>query len=38
VGIRKVQNLLGHRYVTIPPIYDKRRISVSKSASYDVPI
>ena len=38
VDIRKVQDLLGHRYITTTQIYDKRRRSTSESASHDVPI
>ncbi len=38
VDIRKVQDLLGHRHVTTTQIYDKRRRTVSESASHDVPI
>ena len=38
VDIRKVQDLLGHRYITTTQIYDKRRRSTAESASHDVPI
>ena len=38
VGIRKVQELLGHRHITTTQIYDKRRRSTAESASHDVPI
>ncbi len=33
-NIVKVQHLLGHRYITTPQIYDKRRRSTSESASH----
>jgi integrase/recombinase XerC len=38
VDIRKVQELLCHRYVTTTQIYDKRRRTTKESASHDVPI
>lgn len=38
VDIRKVQELLGHRHITMTQIYDKRRRSTAESASHDVPI
>lgn len=36
--ITSVQELLGHRHVTTTQIYDKRRRSMSESASHDVPL
>ena len=38
VDIKKAQDLLGHRHITMKQIYDKRRITASQSASHDVPI
>ena len=38
VDIKKAQDLLGHRHITMTQIYDKRRITASQSASHDVPI
>jgi len=38
VDICKVQELLGHRHITTTQLYDKRRRSLSESASYDIPI
>jgi integrase len=38
VDIIKVEELLGHRYVTTTQIYDKRRRSTKEGASRDVPI
>jgi integrase/recombinase XerD len=38
VDICKMQELLGHRHITTTQIYDKRRRSVSESASHEVPI
>jgi site-specific recombinase XerD len=36
--IRKVQDLLGHKHVTITQIDDKRQITTSQSSSHNVPI
>jgi site-specific recombinase XerD len=36
--ICKVQELLGHRYVTTTQIYDKRRRQAHEGASHDIPI
>ena len=38
VAIRKVQELLGHRHLPTPPLYDKRRFSKAERASHAVPI
>jgi site-specific recombinase XerD len=37
VDIRKVQELLGHRFVTTTQIYDKRRRKTSEGASHEMP-
>jgi site-specific recombinase XerD len=36
--ITKVQELLGHRYVTTTQLYDKRRRSMAEGASHQVPL
>lgn len=36
--ITKVQELLGHRYVTTTQLYDKRRRSLTEGASHQVPL
>jgi len=38
VGIESVQELLDHKHITTPQIYDRRRRSVRDSASHKVPI
>jgi hypothetical protein len=37
-GVITVKEQLGHRHVTTTQIYDKRRRSLKKEASHDVPI
>jgi site-specific recombinase XerD len=38
VAIESVQDLLDHKHITTPQIYDKQRRSVRDSASHKVPI